>query len=357
MLQDYTIDYEEYFNRGIVGCVNNNKWWDWYTWSTDDTGHCPLFTNYGNGIPFVNHYSYVADSRYHGLYACSSDLVVWQNAWPNTAGQPLDTSLIMWYDTIDGSLACVKEFHDFVSCGGWVCGASSHFYQPYGAYRMQFRDVKADVDDKFGRMGDDDDTDTGIGPDAVFDNTHVKELYLLSKDKKRRIILRRNLVASQDRNRNGTIEAWENLYSIEMLQLKAFDAGTLHDFDPVNPGVYDGIIDTWACNAEAGFTCSWLDMSSFVHAYAGYNLPDGPDDWRVSLTSNDVSVLDRNMIITPIKDPSYARWEPKEQRNPYITLWIKTGIYGENRVGKIGAPNAAVISYDLQTSFNIKTNY
>ena len=30
LMQDYTIDYEEYFNRQMVWCVNN--WWDLLTW-------------------------------------------------------------------------------------------------------------------------------------------------------------------------------------------------------------------------------------------------------------------------------------------------------------------------------------
>lgn len=364
MLQDYTIDYEEYFNRGMIGCTDNTAWGNWFTWSVAANGNCTNTTAFGNNTTLIEDYSYVEYPTQHKLYACSSFLG-WSNVvWPNIAWDDPDTVLIVWYDKTDPDpLACAREFRDRYSCGGWggLC-LIPDFKQPYGAYKVQFLDVKDDVDDKFGRAWDDDDTDTWKWPAAIFDNQHVKELYLISKDKKKRVILRRNLVSQGDWNNTGWVGdiPSEKLYTIQMLQLKWFDAWNNHDFQAdVYSGVYDGVIDTWACDVEAWFECNWQALWGIGDPYENYNLPDewNPQDGWVNITPNDITVTDRNMIITPTKDPEYAWGEPNQQRNPFITFYIKTAIYGENWVNKIGIANINNVVFDLQTSFNIKTNY
>lgn len=360
MLQDYTIDYEEYFNRSMMGCTSHNSWGQDFEWNVSTDWYCTQDTLYGNTVPVIDNYTYAAADS-HTLYACSSFLSGGTVAGPNnlwSSSAPQDTRLIVWYDVSDGPLACATEFYRKYSCGGGtVC--SLPFRQPYGAYKIQFLDVKADVDDKFGRAWDDDDTDTGKWPSAIFDNTNIKELYLISKDKKKRVIIRRNRIAQADFN--GDSIAWnvptENLYTLQMLQLKGFDAGDNHDFDAMSSsGVYDGVIDTWACDAEAWFTCAWPSVWGI---YSAYRLPveNNPQDGWVNIMTNDVSVIDWNMTITPTKDPEYAWWEPIEQRNPFITLYIKTAVYGQNWVNKIWIANVNAVTYDLQTSFNVKSNY
>jgi len=50
--------------------------------------------------------------------------------------------------------------------------------------------------------------------------------------------------------------ASDNLYTLQILKLRGFDAGTHHDFDPTDSsGVYDGNIDTRACDYAQGFIC------------------------------------------------------------------------------------------------------
>jgi hypothetical protein len=66
--------------------------------------------------------------------------------------------------------------------------------------------------------------------------------------------------------------------------LRGFDAGTLHDFSKtdggVNPGLYDGQIDTWACDASQGFIGRDSNLS-IKGAYSDYRLPaDGNDCWE-----------------------------------------------------------------------------
>ncbi len=354
MLQDYTIDYEEYFNRSMMWCTNSTEWWQDFRWKIGDEWYCTLNTFYGNNTPLIEWYTYVNDSTSHKLYACSSFLWAWEYAWPNTlwseSSDPQDTRLIIWYDSVAWSLACATAFQ--ATLAWW-----QDFRQPYGAYKVQFLDVKADVDDKFGRAWDDDDTDIWKWPSAIFDNSSIKELYLISKDKKKRILMRRSLIGQKDFNNNGV--AWDNqserLYTIQMLQLKWFDAWDNHDFDATtSSGVYDGVIDTWACDAEAWFVCNWNSVWSI---YSAYKLPNSNTDGWISIMTNDVSVVDWNMVITPTKDPEYAWWEPIEQRNPFITLYIKTAVYGQNWINKIGLSNVNGVIYDLQTSFNVKSNY
>ncbi len=359
MLQDYTIDYEEYFDRSMVGCSDISSWGDKFDRSVGWSGNCNVQTNFGNSTALLDGYSYVEDmgKSQHMLYACSSFLGGATMAWPNGGSDEQDVRLMVWYNKTDWDMACINEFHTrYESSPNLLLYG---FRQPYGAYKVQFLDVKDDVDDKFWRAWDDDDTDTGKWPPAVFDNNNVKELYLISKDKKKRILLRRSLLAQGDWNNDGTVGDIdsENLYTIQMLQLKAFDAGVNHDFDVTTySGVYDGTIDTRACDIEAWFTCKG---PSLWGVYSGYHLPDvnNPQDWWINITSNDLSVADWNMKITPTKDPDYAWWEASQQRNPFITLYIKTAIYWENRVNKIGVNNVNSVVFDLQTSFNIKTNY
>jgi hypothetical protein len=64
VLRDFTIDYEEYFNRSRVGC---HKPLSEEAFSWNQTGHCSLFTNYGNGNNIVP-----LSSGNFLLYHCSS---------------------------------------------------------------------------------------------------------------------------------------------------------------------------------------------------------------------------------------------------------------------------------------------
>jgi hypothetical protein len=89
------------------------------------------------------------------------------------------------------------------------------------------------------------------------DNENIQELYMISNDGKSRLFFRRNLVDSEDLNGNGRLDPGESLYTLQMLRLRGFDAGEKHNFDETdgtsNPGLYDGQIDTWACDASQGF--------------------------------------------------------------------------------------------------------
>lgn len=71
LFQDYTIDYEEYFNRKMVGCDGQKKG-SAFKWAVNTSGHCDFFTAYGN-----ENSKQIAlgtnDVKDHLLQHCSSD--------------------------------------------------------------------------------------------------------------------------------------------------------------------------------------------------------------------------------------------------------------------------------------------
>ena len=101
-------------------------------------------------------------------------------------------------------------------------------------------------------VGDSDDRDEGTGPIAIGQPKNVQELYLISHDGTRRLFLRKHLKTFK--NLKGELSTG---YTIQMLKLRGFDAGKAHRFDAEHDNeVYDGQIDTWACDAGQKFSCN-----------------------------------------------------------------------------------------------------
>lgn len=94
-----------------------------------------------------------------------------------------------------------------------------------------------------------------------------------------------------------------------------------------------------------------------VTIYSGYNLPADENDGWVNVFGSDVTLANWKLQIYPVKDPAYAWAENETQINPYIRLYVTSYLYGPARNTKLNPRNLSVISYDLQTLFNIKTNY
>ncbi|MFZ2151273.1 MAG: hypothetical protein WAZ12_04295 [Candidatus Absconditicoccaceae bacterium] len=318
LLRDFTIDYEEYFNRSMIGCDTGGAT---FSWDIGDNGHCDLFTNYGNGSNINLSYS-----GSFSLYYCSS------------------------YGAEDFPLPIYTGYGD-----GYIwTGCAISGYQSFGEYSRQFRDMKKDRDTVQGVVNDEDDDDVGFGPEAILNATGVKELYLISQDNKQRIFFRRALIDSGDWNKDGTISGdTEKRYNIQVLKLKGFDAGSNHNFDiTTSSGIYDGVIDTRACDYSLGFRCNGQDIGP---AYTGYNLPSDPDDGRVNMFPKNITIADRNLIISPTKNPEYSRKEGF-QINPYFTISINNKLYGEIWQWKIGK---AIDNFNLnlQTTLSTKNFY
>lgn len=321
LLRDFTIDYEEYFNRSMIWC---DTWWENFSWNVNswkNNWYCDLFTNYWNWNNINLSYS-----GSFNLYYCSS---YWDEQYPLT--------IYTWYWDWDIWTWC-----------------SISWYQSFGEYSRQFRDMKKDTDTVQWVVNDEDDDDMWFWPEAILDATWVQELYLISQDAKQRIFFRRALIDSWDWNKDWTI-SWdtEKRYNIQVLKLKWFDAWSNHDFDIANSSwVYDWIIDTRACDYSLWFKCNWKDIWP---AYTWYNLPLNSDDWRVNMFPKNITIADRNLIIYPTKNPEYSRKE-WFQINPYFTISINNKLYWEIWQQKIGK-TIDNFNLNLQTTLSTKNFY
>ncbi len=108
LLKDYTIDYEEYFNRKNVGCDSYETNFLRNVNSGADNGYCDLFTAYGNQN---------TTNTQHSIYLCSAT---------NTETSPHKVIKNIYIQNGSGCLNTGK--------------------QSFGQYYRQFRDVKKDVD-------------------------------------------------------------------------------------------------------------------------------------------------------------------------------------------------------------------
>lgn len=314
LLKDYTIDYDEYFNRTRVGCdswyQDNFAWKVWLNWYCDD------FTMYGNSS------AYPSISSLHSLYFCSS---------------------------VASADSVIKTFPGFST---WCL---STWYQSFGQYKYQFYDQKKDSDDDWSLVNDSDDVDLWKWPFAIGDTTWVQELYLISPDKKNRVFIRRALLDSWDFNWDGI--TWENelWYTLQILKLKWFDAWNGHDFDPTSSsGVYDGKIDTWACDTSQGFVCHWTGVGNDV--YSWYHLPQDVNDWWVTLFDKNLTVVNWNIRIYPDKNPDFSWAEESTQISPYFTVFLQTKPYARIWWPRLH-DSLPLFGLSLQTTFSLKDNY
>lgn len=333
MSRNYTIDYEEYRNRKNVWCMQPNS----TAWS--GASNCTMMTYYGNrNILWLS--AGVANIK-NILYHCSSNSDWWLTS---LSTQPI----------VKSQLAL-----DISDCASVMSGASaaiittknvSGFVQSYGQYRSMFVDVKDDVDLIPGAYKDDDDSNRGDAPQAIVNATGIQELYLISHDGQQRLFLRKKLIEQWDWNKNGT--TWdvdsEKLYALQMLQLRWLDAWDGHDFNiTTSSGVYDGYIDTWACDYAAWFVCAWLNVWG---AYTGYRLPSTIDDGWVTITPADITISDWNIIIAPTKDSQLTWADTAAQISPYFQIQFVSKLYGKNRSSKIPWNQMNLYSMRLQTS-------
>ena len=316
-MQDYTIDYEEYFNRQMVGCTpswptgSDFKWIIWLSW------YCTNFTAYGNENPTNRRDSQPWD---HDIYYCSS----------KTNKNTKDWMLV------------VKEAD---SCKiGWR--------QSYRQYETFFIDVWEDTDDEDkDKVWDWDDYNLGFainGANAIPDADHIQELYLISHDGKSRLFFRRKLYKQN---------AWYNQYKIEMLRLRWFDAGRKHNFNDVSSGnvwIYDWKIDTRACDYWMWFKWNWKSIS---WAYADYNLPKDVDDCWIPLTHWSSSVLARNIWLSPTTDSDLSWNAPNRQINAYMKILTVNWVYIPYYLTWSMSESFSNFKVPLETTINMKDFY
>lgn len=324
--QDYTIDYEEYRDRAVVGCDSTDMGRD-----VGENGKCDRFTAYGNYNSIPTLWSYDR----HGLYYCSStadqlspDYVIQSNDILNAAGCT-DTAILIPTEGI--------------------------YYQSYGEYALQFLNVRNDVSGfGYGAVGDADDQKMWNGPAAITDSG-VQEIYLIKNDDTQRLYIRRHMIESGDRNGDNQIDLSEQHYVIEILRLIAIDAGNKHTQDNTDDDVADGTIDTRACDASQWFVCTGTPVGE---PYTDMRLPANTDDGRVQLTEDDISITDRSIQINPPKDPTLATQDTSSQISPYITITTTAAPYAKIRQRKLWLDvDLMKYAYTIQTTFAVKTVY
>lgn len=320
LFQDYTIDYEEYFNRKMVGC-NENKKGASFEWSVNANGHCEAFSAYGNHNAKLQT---IGENESHHILYCSSDA---KNG-EYTLLVPLEN--------------CKNNDGQFPQ------GKTS-----YGQYEQLFRDVRNDTDGlmiwrKPHEVWDSDDRDLGEGPAAIGDPEKIQELYLISHDGQRRLFLRKILKNYKDLKGEASTG-----YTLQILKLRGFDAGREHKFDAENDTeVYDWQIDTRACDYGQQFICGWNQIPN----YLGYKMPANKDDGWVDLFDENLNITDWKIQISPQKNPDYAWAESDQQINPFIKISLTTKLTDHLRANKLGG-NTSGYQYTLQNTYDTKGFY
>lgn len=341
IMKNYTIDYEEYFNRKMVWC--DTDWWNSFTWDVGDNWYCDNFTAYGNG----NNVKSSLSTWDHILYHCSS-----VENWHDLKEEKWDSKDCEWNNSplVTGAAYIYSQNNTNALNNGSWCALS--WQQSFWEYKLQFWDVNKNVDGKWWCVWDDDDSDLWKWPEAIFDNENVKELYLISKDGKKRIFLRRKLVGSWDFDNDWNVwgTTWEKLYKLQILKLRGFDLWSWHDWAVNWITSKDWQIDTRACDKKEGFECSWSPINWW---YAWYKLPSDKDDWRVDFTNNDMNIEDFSLSIYPTKDSENAWFSAKSQISPYISLRLKSRFYPVNYQKKINAEKLMKYNLSVQTIFSI----
>jgi hypothetical protein len=180
---------------------------------------------------------------------------------------------------------------------------------------------------------------------------------LISPDGTRRLYFRRKLIATEDITGDGIIGTGESLYVPQILRLRGFDAGVNHDFGDIdadnNPGVYDGQIDTWACDAEEGFIGRGASVGG---AYTGYRLPVDADDCWVDMYQGAISVEARNLTLSPDTDPISSRKGGSYQVNPYVSIFLLHKVYYPQWKNKV-RDYSSELQVAVETAFNTNTFY
>ncbi len=312
LMQDYTIDYEEYYNRQMVWCVG---WWGTgsnFKWNIGLSWYCTEFTAYGNQNSTKRNMgsSKIISWAYHDIYDCSSAGNNNSNNWLPRAVEERD---------------CWKIWSR----------------QSFGQYKNLFVDVN-------GVGNADDDRDLWRPVDGAFvwaivDADNIQELYLISHDWKSRLFLRRKLVA-QDKD--------VAQYKIQILRLRWFDAGQDHNFDSSNKNwLYDWQIDTWACDTSMWFVWNW---ASVWWAYSGYYLPKDADDCWIELTYWNTNIYTWNMSISPLDDPDLYWADESRQINPYMKILAVNWVYlptsnADDTINSFNIP--------IETTINMKDFY
>lgn len=342
LMDDYTVDYEEYFNRQMVWCSEGEaNFWRWTNFQRNVglSWYCTNFTAYGNENSNLNNPA----NTYHDLYYCSS------------------------VRASSATLTNPRVLYPLSNCGKVLASFKNNNKQSYGQYAALFKNVRgwdwiivwSDDDVELWYLANED-------IDAIADSDDIQELYLISHDWTKRLYFRRKL------DREDEIEGKKyKQYKIQMLRLRWFDAWRMHNFVniPDNKGLYDGVIDTWACDYSMWFepknknnaNCDNPNSegNSICWAYSDYYLPQDEDDCWIDLTQWTTDLFARDISISPKWDADLYWAKEARQINSYMKIFIINKVYFPSIFwsNKRIPDTIKDFSVPLETTINMKDFY
>ncbi len=307
--QSGTLDYEEYFNRKVVGDTEYAS------------GHYQKHTGFGNGSNTM-------------IYCVS----------PNGTA--------MWRD------GCITSNN---TSWGDITGEALL----YGQYAQQFIDYNSDADaDWWNEDGDtegniiwdDDDKYLGDWPRALPANWKVQELYLINDTETKRVFFRRFVSVDPyawDPNlcdfSTPNAPTWEScLGTIQFLKLTWVDWWNDHDIAAIDDTQNDGIIDTWIYDPQV------YGLSTNVVADEDVSAPNSEPYW-VPVFADGIHVKNLDMYVYPSKDSNLA-WADSDLStfvSPYLRVSMNlTPSWKNKRKIKWVIPEI-----QINTTINLSSNY
>jgi len=130
IMKNYTIDYEEYFNRRVVWCDQDNGWTD-FTWNVWKDWHCDDFTAYWNEN------SVDSNTWNNVLYYCmswSTSSTVKEYPWSDNDCE-WNTDWVTWENYIYAN----DKLENWSWCWSSIWAGKK---QSFWEYKYQFWDVK-----------------------------------------------------------------------------------------------------------------------------------------------------------------------------------------------------------------------
>lgn len=291
----WTLDYEEYFNRRVV-------------WTETSSWHYFKETWFGN---FWKDWNVWSENYWDWFYYCRS--------WDWTS--------------MTATWGCYNNEALMANSSWTTIGLTWKSPQRYWEYSFQFIDYNSNYDDDlwnedwtWGIIWDDDDEKIWNWPEA-FSWSEVKELYLLSWDKKHRTFFRYTF--KKDENAPKTTEyncdknsdwTWSwCLWNIEFLRLVWKDRWMDHNSNNIDNTQNDWVIDTWIIDPQF----AWTDWSSGnPHIIAG---SDNKNYWK-KLFPDDINVTKFRVFAFPNIDSTKTWKESNPEKlkkiniSPYVII-------------------------------------
>jgi len=281
----WTIDYEEYFNRKVVWNISFSSW------------HFSIPTWFGN---FWSGWNVWSTTYWDLFYSCRSWDWIRNQMWT-------------WW-------CATNNFNTYWTSVLWKP-------QRYWEYSFQFIDYNSNFDDDLWDedsvnwiIWDDDDEYLWIWPEVFSWATNVKELYLISADKKKRVIFRWNLENDLNKPSSATcnISWWTFtwtwcIWTVEYLKLDWKDRWINHIIWDWDNWEYDWVIDTWIVNPDFAW---WIEVVAWSNS-TNYWLPLFPDT---------INVADFQIFAYPNKDIKLS-WKDSNRSginvSPYVKIKMK----------------------------------